>query len=80
MRIVQQCTYYLCDVFTDLNSMSEQKKEGLSQLASMLELYMKQIPDLPALPTSCQETLSVIAKVGKMRINTVRLLLFAAYI
>ncbi|KAM6943616.1 histone-lysine N-methyltransferase SMYD3 [Xenentodon cancila] len=51
-----------------LNSMSEQKKQGLSQLALMLELYIKEeVPDLmqeaPALPPSCREALSVIAKV-----------------
>ncbi|XP_061566922.1 histone-lysine N-methyltransferase SMYD3 [Cololabis saira] len=52
-----------------LNSMSEEKKQGLSQLALMLELYIKQeVPDLtqeitPALPLSCREAISVIAKV-----------------
>uniref|UniRef100_UPI0037E8168A histone-lysine N-methyltransferase SMYD3 n=1 Tax=Semicossyphus pulcher TaxID=241346 RepID=UPI0037E8168A len=52
-----------------LSSMSEQKKQGLSQLASMLELYLLQeAPHLAqemtsALPTSCQEPLSLIAKV-----------------
>lgn len=50
--------------------MSQQKKQGLSQLASMLELYLQQeVTDLEvtsALPPSCQEPLSLIAKVGKM--------------
>lgn len=56
--------------FTDLSSVSEQKKQGLSQLASMLELYLQQeIPDLAqemtsALPPSCREPLSLIAKVS----------------
>ncbi len=50
--------------------MSEQKKQGLSQLASMLELYLQQeVRDLAqemtsALPPSCREPLSLIAKVG----------------
>ncbi|XP_078800711.1 histone-lysine N-methyltransferase SMYD3 isoform X2 [Oryzias latipes] len=52
-----------------LDSMPEQKKEGLSELATMLELYMKtEIPDLKQrmtseLPLSCREALSIIAKV-----------------
>ncbi|XP_024152173.1 histone-lysine N-methyltransferase SMYD3 [Oryzias melastigma] len=52
-----------------LDLMPEQKKEGLSELAAMLELYMqKEIPDLKQrmtseLPLSCRETLSIIAKV-----------------
>ncbi|KAM7406302.1 hypothetical protein PAMP_000688 [Pampus punctatissimus] len=51
-----------------LSSMSEQKKQGLSQLASMLELYLQQeVPDLAqetmSLPPSCQEPLNLIAKV-----------------
>ncbi|XP_074523305.1 histone-lysine N-methyltransferase SMYD3 [Halichoeres trimaculatus] len=54
---------------THLSSMSEHKKHGLSQLASMLELYLQ--PEMPhlaqemvsALPPSCQESLSLIAKV-----------------
>lgn len=56
--------------FTDLSSVSEQKKQGLSQLASMLELYLQQeVPDLAqeitsALPPSCREPLNLIAKVG----------------
>uniref|UniRef100_A0A8D3CQN4 [histone H3]-lysine(4) N-trimethyltransferase n=1 Tax=Scophthalmus maximus TaxID=52904 RepID=A0A8D3CQN4_SCOMX len=55
--------------FADLTSMSEQKKQGLSQLASMLELYLRQeAPDLAqemtsSLPPSCREPLSLIAKV-----------------
>lgn len=49
--------------------MSEQKKQGLTQLASMLELYLQQeVPDLAqemtALPPSCREPVSLIAKVG----------------
>ncbi|XP_034536700.1 histone-lysine N-methyltransferase SMYD3 [Notolabrus celidotus] len=52
-----------------LSSMSEHKKQGLSQLASMLELYLQ--PEvlhltqetISALPPSCQEPLSLIAKV-----------------
>ncbi|XP_039985904.1 histone-lysine N-methyltransferase SMYD3 [Xiphias gladius] len=52
-----------------LSSMSEQKKQGLYQLASMLELYLQQeAPDLAqemisAMPPSCREPLSLIAKV-----------------
>lgn len=49
--------------------MSEQKKQGLSQLASMLEVYLQQeVPDLevPALPPSCREPLNLIAKVRLM--------------
>lgn len=50
--------------------MPEQKKEGLSELATMLELYMEtEIPDLKQrmtseLPLSCREALSIIAKVS----------------
>lgn len=51
-----------------LSSMSEQKKEGLSHLASMLQLYLQQ--ELPALeqgssaiPPSCRDPLSLMAKV-----------------
>ncbi|XP_041837631.1 histone-lysine N-methyltransferase SMYD3 [Melanotaenia boesemani] len=59
--------YTLDEHESHLNSMSEQKKQGLSQLASMLELYIQQeVPDLDmtsALPPSCQEALSLIAKV-----------------
>lgn len=54
-------------LLTDLSSMSEQKKQGLSQLASMLELYLQQeLPDLrqeSALLPSCREPLSLLAKV-----------------
>lgn len=62
--------FFLLNVFTDLTSMPEQKKQGLSQLASMLELYLQQeAPDLlqemgSALPPSCREPLSLIAKVS----------------
>ncbi|XP_038557424.1 histone-lysine N-methyltransferase SMYD3 [Micropterus salmoides] len=61
--------YTLEEHESHLSSMSEQKKQGLSQLASMLELYLQQeVPDLAqemtsALPPSCQEPLSLIAKV-----------------
>ena len=63
-------------VFTDLSSMSEQKKQGLSQLASMLELYLQQeVPDLAqeitsALPPSCREPLTLIAKVGDIHFDS----------
>ncbi|KAK5935098.1 hypothetical protein CgunFtcFv8_020488 [Champsocephalus gunnari] len=59
--------FTLEDHESHLSSMSEQKKQGLSQLASMLELYLQQeVSDLEvtsALPPSCQEPLSLIAKV-----------------
>ncbi|XP_047435772.1 histone-lysine N-methyltransferase SMYD3 [Mugil cephalus] len=61
--------YTLEEHESHLDSMSEQKKQGLCQLASMLELYLQQeIPDMtqemtPALPPSCREALSLIAKV-----------------
>ncbi|XP_030580200.1 histone-lysine N-methyltransferase SMYD3 isoform X1 [Archocentrus centrarchus] len=61
--------YTLDEHESHLSSMSEQKKQGLSQLASMLELYLQQeVPDLvqemeSALPPSCREPLSLIAKV-----------------
>ncbi|XP_029284610.1 histone-lysine N-methyltransferase SMYD3 isoform X2 [Cottoperca gobio] len=61
--------YTLEEHESHLSSMSEQKKQGLSQLASMLELYLQQeVPDLAqevtsALPPSCQEPFSLIAKV-----------------
>lgn len=45
--------------------MSEQKKHGLSQLASMLELYLQQEVTSP-LPPSCREPLTLIAKVSWM--------------
>lgn len=57
--------------------MSENKKQGLSQLASMLELYVQQeVPDLAqegasALPPSCRDPLSLIAKVGWTPFNTI---------
>uniref|UniRef100_A0A665V220 [histone H3]-lysine(4) N-trimethyltransferase n=1 Tax=Echeneis naucrates TaxID=173247 RepID=A0A665V220_ECHNA len=56
-------------VVIPLHFVSEQKKQGLSQLASMLELYLQEeIPDLAqemtsALPSSCQTPLDLIAKV-----------------
>ncbi|XP_034732899.1 histone-lysine N-methyltransferase SMYD3 [Etheostoma cragini] len=58
--------YTLEEHESHLNSMSEQKKQGLSQLASMLELYLRQeVPDLAqeVLPPSCREPLSLLAKV-----------------
>lgn len=61
--------YTLEEHESHLSSMSEQKKQGLSQLASMLQLYLQQeVPDLAqgmtsALPPSCQEPLNLIAKV-----------------
>ncbi|AWP01769.1 putative histone-lysine N-methyltransferase SMYD3 isoform 2 [Scophthalmus maximus] len=61
--------YTLEEHESHLTSMSEQKKQGLSQLASMLELYLRQeAPDLAqemtsSLPPSCREPLSLIAKV-----------------
>uniref|UniRef100_A0A8C4DLR6 [histone H3]-lysine(4) N-trimethyltransferase n=1 Tax=Dicentrarchus labrax TaxID=13489 RepID=A0A8C4DLR6_DICLA len=61
--------YSLEEHESHLSSMSEQKKQGLSQLASMLELYLQQgVPDhaqemTSALPPSCREPLSLIAKV-----------------
>lgn len=49
--------------------MSEQKKQGLLQLASMLELYLQPeaanlAQEVTSLPPSCREPLSLIAKVG----------------
>ncbi|XP_041644416.1 histone-lysine N-methyltransferase SMYD3 [Cheilinus undulatus] len=61
--------YTLEEHESHLNSMSDHKKHGLSQLASMLELYLQQeIPDLAqemtsSLLPSCQEPLSLIGKV-----------------
>ncbi|XP_072236440.1 histone-lysine N-methyltransferase SMYD3 [Leuresthes tenuis] len=61
--------YTLDEHESHLNSMSEQKKQGLSQLASMLELYIqKEVPDptqemTSALPPSCRDALNLIAKV-----------------
>ncbi|KAM3876950.1 LOW QUALITY PROTEIN: histone-lysine N-methyltransferase SMYD3 [Diretmus argenteus] len=61
--------YTLEEHESHLSSMSEQKREGMSQLASMLQLYLQQeIPNLTpemtsALPPSCREPLSLIAKV-----------------
>lgn len=55
--------------------MSEQKKEGLSHLASMLELYtQEEVSKLTqemtsALPPSCRDALSLIAKVSKIIVN-----------
>ncbi|XP_061670413.1 histone-lysine N-methyltransferase SMYD3 isoform X3 [Syngnathoides biaculeatus] len=60
--------YSLDEHESHLSCMSEQKKQGLSQLASMLELYIKQeVPEIaPAiksfLPESCRQPLDLIAK------------------
>ncbi|XP_075966136.1 histone-lysine N-methyltransferase SMYD3 [Anarhichas minor] len=61
--------YTLEEHESHLSSMSEHKKQGLAQLTSMLELYLQQeVPDLAqevtsALPPSCREPFSLIAKV-----------------
>ncbi|KAK9542590.1 hypothetical protein VZT92_000437 [Zoarces viviparus] len=61
--------YTLEEHESHLSSMSEHKKQGVAQLASMLELYLQQeVPDLAqevtsALPPSCREPISLIAKV-----------------
>ncbi|KAK7913349.1 hypothetical protein WMY93_013560 [Mugilogobius chulae] len=60
--------YTLEEHESHLSSLSEQKKEGLSQLASMLQLYLQQeIPSLEqawsSLPPSCQDPLSLMGKV-----------------
>ncbi|XP_022049275.2 histone-lysine N-methyltransferase SMYD3 [Acanthochromis polyacanthus] len=59
--------YTLDDHESHLTSMPEQKKQGLSQLASMLELYLhEEVPDLKQeskVPPSCREALSLVAKV-----------------
>ncbi|XP_073320601.1 histone-lysine N-methyltransferase SMYD3 isoform X1 [Pagrus major] len=60
--------YTLEEHESHLSSVSEQKKLGLSQLASMLELYLQQeAPDLvremTSLPPSCRDPLNLIAKV-----------------
>uniref|UniRef100_UPI003AB0D9DA histone-lysine N-methyltransferase SMYD3-like n=1 Tax=Centroberyx gerrardi TaxID=166262 RepID=UPI003AB0D9DA len=60
--------YTLEEHESHLSSMSEQKRQGLSQLASMLQLYLQQeAPHLAqemtsALPPSCREPLGLIAK------------------
>lgn len=46
--------------------MSEPKKQGLSQLAAMLEVYLQQ-EVTPELPPSCRELLTLIAKVSQVR-------------
>ncbi|XP_061621808.1 histone-lysine N-methyltransferase SMYD3 isoform X1 [Phyllopteryx taeniolatus] len=59
--------YSLDEHESHLICMSEQKKQGLSQLASMLELYLKEeVPELAlemTLPESCRQPLDLIAKV-----------------
>ncbi|XP_026234801.1 histone-lysine N-methyltransferase SMYD3 [Anabas testudineus] len=60
--------YTLEEHESHLSSMSEQKKQGLLQLASMLELYLQQeapnlAQEIPSLPPSCRDPLSLIAKV-----------------
>lgn len=53
-------------IFLDLSSMSEHKKEGLSQLAAMLEVYLQQ-EVTPELPPSCRDLLTLIAKVSQAK-------------
>uniref|UniRef100_A0A1A8MCJ2 [histone H3]-lysine(4) N-trimethyltransferase n=1 Tax=Nothobranchius pienaari TaxID=704102 RepID=A0A1A8MCJ2_9TELE len=61
--------YSLDEHESHLDLMSEQKKEGLCQLASMLELYTHhEVSNLTeevtsALPPSCRDVLSLIAKI-----------------
>lgn len=60
--------YTLEEHETHLSSVSEQKREGLSQLASMLQLYLQQeVPALDkvasSLPSSCRDPLSLMGKV-----------------
>ncbi|KAJ0002217.1 hypothetical protein NQD34_002013 [Periophthalmus magnuspinnatus] len=60
--------YSLEEHESHLSSMSEQKKEGLSQLASMLQLYLQQeLPTLDqassSLPPSCRDPLCLMGKV-----------------
>ncbi|XP_055363404.1 histone-lysine N-methyltransferase SMYD3 isoform X2 [Betta splendens] len=56
--------YTLEEHESHLSSMSEQKKQGLSQLAAMLEVYLQQEAEGRAsLPSSCRDPLSLIAKV-----------------
>ncbi|XP_057707356.1 histone-lysine N-methyltransferase SMYD3 [Corythoichthys intestinalis] len=61
--------YTLDEHESHLTSMSEQKTQGLSQLASMLEMYLQEeVPELAlemtsTLPQSCRRTLDLIAKV-----------------
>uniref|UniRef100_A0A3P8S1F4 [histone H3]-lysine(4) N-trimethyltransferase n=1 Tax=Amphiprion percula TaxID=161767 RepID=A0A3P8S1F4_AMPPE len=59
--------YTLDEHESHLTSMPEQKKQGLSQLASMLELYLhEEVPDLTQeskVPPSCREALGLVAKV-----------------
>lgn len=69
---------FLLIIFSDLSSVSEQKKQGLSQLASMLELYLqREVHDLAqemtsAPPPSCREPLTLIAKVILMHFYNTR--------
>ncbi|XP_072320858.1 histone-lysine N-methyltransferase SMYD3 [Eucyclogobius newberryi] len=60
--------YTLEEHESHLSSISEQKKEGLSQLASMLQLYLQQeVPALDqvasSLPPFCQDPLCLMGKV-----------------
>ncbi|XP_028295376.1 histone-lysine N-methyltransferase SMYD3 isoform X1 [Gouania willdenowi] len=61
--------YTLEEHVSHLNSMSEQKREGLSHLASMLELFLEQEEQKltqemgSVLPSSCRDALSLMAKV-----------------
>ncbi|CAL8404902.1 unnamed protein product [Boreogadus saida] len=61
--------YNLEEHESHLDSMSEQKRRGLSQLADMLQIYLQpEVPDLmeemTSLPPSCQDPLSLLAKVA----------------
>lgn len=60
--------YTLEEHESHLSSVSEQKREGLSQLAFMLQLYLqKEVPALDqvssSLPPSCRDPLSLMGKV-----------------
>uniref|UniRef100_A0A668A0T2 [histone H3]-lysine(4) N-trimethyltransferase n=1 Tax=Myripristis murdjan TaxID=586833 RepID=A0A668A0T2_9TELE len=69
LRSLAPSLYTLEEHESHLSSMSPQKREGLSQLAAMLQLYLQQeVPNLTqemtlVIPPSCQEPLSLIAKV-----------------
>ncbi|KAM9817541.1 histone-lysine N-methyltransferase SMYD3 [Neosynchiropus ocellatus] len=56
--------YSVEEHLSHLASMSQQKRDGLSLLASMLQLYLQpEEGDLSALPPPCQDPLDLIAKV-----------------
>ncbi|CAL8241490.1 unnamed protein product [Gadus morhua 'NCC'] len=70
--------YTLEEHESHLDSMSEQKRRGLSQLADMLQIYLQpEVPDLmeemTSLPPSCQDPLSLLAKQGLFSISTILL-------